>query len=181
MRLVIYRGVGSDLKMVSESELQFPKKGINKFLIKPLNVRTGDFLGLFLQNGGSVAYKLLDNSWERWAGNFSGKVMFTMQNTNSDNWFSSTERIYAVRAEVKDEVTPTNSNFAGNELKDYGKEDTFKNSFVVDTNNPVKEDGIIENFEVFARTGNPFRLAIYRGVGKDMKMVEESRLKFPNW
>ena len=154
--------------MVAESLLQFPIKGINKFPINPIKVKTGDFLGIFQQNGGLL----------QGVGNFDEKDIISREITVPNSFFSSTNRIYAIRTEVKNEL-PETENFAGNDLKDYGKEDTFKNSFIVNTNNLIKEDGIIDNFEVYARASNLIRLVIYRGKGKDMKMVLESSLQFP--
>ena len=59
---------------------------------------------------------------------------------------------------------------AGNEIKDYGLEDSYKNWFVVERNNPIKKEGMIDNFDIFSRTQNPLRLLIYRA---------ESELQFP--
>lgn len=178
LRLIIYRGEGKNAKMVAESNLQIPKKGQNKFLINPLVVRKGDSLGIYIQSGGSVAYKLNDKEYTLGENNFTGKCLLTRPNVGYNTFFASSNRIYAIRAEVKNEP-PVTENFAGNELKNYERIDTYKNSYICDTNNPVKEDGIISNFEVYAKAKKAVRLVIYRGKGKDMKMVAESRLEFP--
>ena len=88
------------MKMIAESRLKFPTKGENSFTIKHIPLKKGDFLGLFNQNGGSVAFQLNDKSSDLGNKNFSGKVIITKENVGPNQFYTSSNRVYAVRANV---------------------------------------------------------------------------------
>jgi hypothetical protein len=101
VELVLYRNNGGAFSVIGRSGLETPVLGFNQFsLASPVAVELGDFVGVYVQDTGVVAYTL-DPPFSNNLGDLSGTVLFTASDTglaHVTDFIDSTNRTYSVRA-----------------------------------------------------------------------------------
>lgn len=94
VQLVMYRRNGTSWSVVGKSDIKTPVVGANSFTLpEPIQVKAGDFVGLYHPKQGSVAYTL--NGPDSFP-NLSGKVLFTYAGANATELTRSSDRVYSV-------------------------------------------------------------------------------------
>ncbi|AFZ55983.1 hypothetical protein [Anabaena cylindrica] len=95
----MYRRNGTSWSVVGKSDLKTPAVGANSFnLPTPIQVKAGDFVGLYYPKQGSVAYTL-NGPDNLGTGNFSGTILQTRDGSGVDsatNFAFSSDRVYSV-------------------------------------------------------------------------------------
>ncbi|MGM3305053.1 hypothetical protein ACSQ6I_03550 [Anabaena sp. WFMT] len=99
VQLIMYRRNGTSWSVVGKSDLKTPVVGANSFTLPtPIQVKAGDFVGLYYPKQGSVAFTL-NGPDNLGSGNFSGTMLQTRDgsgpNSATDFAFSS-DRFYSV-------------------------------------------------------------------------------------
>lgn len=107
VQLIIYRKTADSWSIVGQSEVKTPVTGANDFSLSTLiKVETGDFVGSYYPQQGSVSFSKPDSeAWD--LGNLSGKVLFTQSGANATAFSGSTNRIYSIK--VKGNLVETNT------------------------------------------------------------------------
>ena len=99
VQLVMYRRNGTAWSVVGKSDIKTPVVGANSFnLPTPIQVKAGDFVGLYHPQQGSVAFTFTLNSpGSLGPQNFTGSVLYGFD--SATNFASSSNRLYSLSVE----------------------------------------------------------------------------------